>query len=562
MERDKCKDLLGDAKLNESPKEETETINQHILQLEQQLKFCEHLKNNINGHDELSEDIKMQTKMCKNSSNPNAKNRHILTLKRLITVESFLKNYPHATKKNSKKNDSDEKINGKVKESWKREIEEKNRHIVELEQKVASLESVFEKNVDVQRMRDLEATIDKKSNRIAELEDTVEELEDFLKEDVKEMRDLRYQVSLDKEHITRMEKWIQINNLMNPGIDRTRIIELEEMVTNLENYVREHDIDGLKRKLQDRECRISQLESQIFQLKNLSKFEEINPVREILEKSVLHGNRVTCELKEKEQEMKNMCAVSEEDNRIQEEENRKIDLREKEQKLKEMGHDISEKDNRIQRYEQQIFEQQNIILKMEKERVVMEEELYETEDINALKEEIKLRSERVQELEEEVNSLKASLGERINVAIEELIATLKEKEGLELQLKQNLADRELKLGELDAALRRSNAITDEIETKFNHEKNLRTEADQKIAEMEEKIAIMQTISAAKCITCKPLLCEMFKTEQKLIQSNEKRTSQLLKLHQIKRETLKALTEKDAQLGLLEHSGITTSSHTR
>lgn len=176
-----------------------------------------------------------------------------------------------------------------------------------------------------------------------------------------------------------------------------------------------------------------------------------------------------------------MHAVSEEDNRIQKEESLKMELQEKEQKVKEMGHDISEKDNRIQRFEQQIIEQQNKILKMEKEMAEMEEELYETEDLSALKEEIRLRNERVQELETEVNSLETSLGERIDVAIEELIATLKEKEETELQLKKNLAEKERKLEELDAALRQSITITDEIETKFKYEKKLRKEADQKVS---------------------------------------------------------------------------------
>lgn len=192
--------------------------------------------------------------------------------------------------------------------------------------------------------------------------------------------------------------------------------------------------------------------------------------------SVLSDGAV-CELEQKDI----MYAVLEENNRLQEEESLKIELREKEQKMKEMGHDISEKDNRIQKYEQQIIEQQNKILKMEKEIAEMEEELYETEDISALKEEIKLKNERVQELETEVNSLETSLGERIDVAIEELIATLKEKEEIELLLKKNLADKERKLEELDAALRQSIAITDEIETKFKYEKKLKKEADQRVS---------------------------------------------------------------------------------
>lgn len=207
-------------------------------------------------------------------------------------------------------------------------------------------------------------------------------------------------------------------------------------------------------------------------------------VKDTPKESVLPDDGVTFELKEEQKAKDIMHAVSEEDNRIQEnerEESLKIKLREKEQKMKEMGHDISEKDNRIQKYEQQIIEQQNKLLKMEKEMAEMEEELYATEDISALKEEIRLRNERVQELEMEVNSLETSLGERIDVAIEELIATLKEKEEIELQLKENLADKGHKLEELDAALRQSITITDEIETKLTHEKKLRKEADQRVS---------------------------------------------------------------------------------
>jgi len=269
------KDLLDDAKYIESWKEETETMNQHIVQLEQQLKRSEGLKDDVNRHDKISsKNIETQSKACKNCCSSNAKNRYILALERQVTaLKNSLKKHTSTTK-SSEKDNSDEKANGKVEESWMQEIEAKNQHIVELEQKITSLENLLRKNMDAQRMRDLEKRIDRKSKRIVELEDAVEELEDFLKEDVKEMRDLRYQVTLDKEHIMKMEKWIQKNNITNGGIDKARIIELEEMVTNLEDYVREHDIDGLKRKLQDREYKIVQLENQISELKKLSNFEE------------------------------------------------------------------------------------------------------------------------------------------------------------------------------------------------------------------------------------------------------------------------------------------------
>ncbi|KAL6255312.1 hypothetical protein P5V15_013652 [Pogonomyrmex californicus] len=562
MEHDKCKDLLGDAKHIESWKKEIEAKNHHIVQLEQRLKLYDNSKNDIVGHDKTNKDTETQTKTCKNCS-PSTKDRQILALKQQgKALRDSLKNHADTTE-SSEKDANDDKINEKAEEIWKREIKMKNQRIVELEQEIASMEGFLRKNVDAQRMRDLEKTIDRRSSRIAELEDTVEELEGFLKEDMKEMRDLRYQVSLDKEHIMKMEKWIQRNNLINVGIDKARIIELEKMVTSLEDYVRKHDIDGLKRKLQDRECKIDQLENQISELnKKLSSSQEYKSARDMPKKSVLTDDIAAHKSEEKEEEMKDIIdTVLKEDNRLQEckqEENLKIELREKEQKMKEMGHDISEKDNKIQKYEQQIIEQQNKILKMEETIAEMEEELYETEDIGALKEEIKVKNERVQELEMEVNSLETSLSERIDVAIEELIATLKKKEETELQLKMDLTDKRCKLEELDAALRQSIAITDEIETKFKDEKKLRKEAHQRITELEKKIAVMHAASATKCITCKPLLYKIFTAEEKLIQSKQEKTVQLQELHQIKHEALKAaLSEKDAHLALLEHSGIKT-----
>lgn len=207
-------------------------------------------------------------------------------------------------------------------------------------------------------------------------------------------------------------------------------------------------------------------------------------VRDLSKVNFLSNNEIACELEEKKQKTKEIMHAVEEVNKIQkyeQEESLKIRLQEKEQKMKEMGHDISEKDNRIQRYEQQIVEQQNKILKMEKEMIKIEEGFYETEIISALKKEIRLKNERVQELEMEVNSLETSLGERIDVAIEELIATLKEKEEIELQLKKNLADKENKLEELDAALRQSIGITNEIEAKLKNEKKLRKESDRRVS---------------------------------------------------------------------------------
>lgn len=566
---------MNDSSNNESWKKEVEEKNQRIVQLEQELERSENVKN-----DKTSKNVETQTEIYKNFCNPDTKNRRIVALKRqVIALSNSLKNHARKSTESSEK-DNDNKMNKKVEETWKQEMEMKNRRIVELEQEMALLENLLRENVDVQILRDLEKMMDGKSRRIEELEDAVKELEIFLKEDVKEMRDLRYQISLDKEHIVALERCIQKYSLTNAGIDKTRIIELEEMVTSLEDYVREHDVDGFKRKLQDRECRINQLENQIIDLnKKLSKFGENQSNGNTSKKS---NNRMAWELEE-EQKMKDVTHIISKENRKfqecelqiveQQDKNLKMELREKEQKMKEMGYDISEKDNKIQKYEQQIVEQQNKLLKMEKEMAELEKELYIIEDIDALKKTIRIKNERVQELEMEVNSLETSLGERIDVAIEELIAVLKEKEKIQVHLKEDLADKESKIEELDAALRQSIAITDETERKFKHEKKLRKEADQRIADLEKKIAVMHAASAMKCITCKPLLYKIFKTEEKLLQSNQEKTDQLQELHQTKcvfqvnsgqqfdldgREALKlALSEKDAHLALLEHSGIKT-----
>lgn len=76
---------------------------------------------------------------------------------------------------------------------------------------------------------------------------------------------------------------------------------------------------------------------------------------------------------------------------------------------------------------------------------------------------------------------------------------------------------------------------------------------------------MHAASAMKCITCKPLLYKIFQTEEKHLQSNQEKINQTKcdfnsgqQFDLDRREALKlALSEKDAYLALLEHSGIKT-----
>lgn len=118
-------------------------------------------------------------------------------------------------------------------------------------------------------MHNLQDMLDGRTKQIRELQNIVAELKDFLVEDEKEICSLRHQKSLHVDRILELEKQLKQYNFMN-----ARIVELEEMVTSLENYVREHDIDGLKRKLQDRECRIEQLRNQVVELKEMSRFKK------------------------------------------------------------------------------------------------------------------------------------------------------------------------------------------------------------------------------------------------------------------------------------------------
>jgi len=204
-----------------------------------------------------------------------------------------------------------------------------------------------------------------------------------------------------------------------------------------------------------------------------------------LKKSNLSDDRVIWEIREKKEKTESIDDTSKEDFGIQECEQQntilKIELHEKKQKIKEMGHDISEKNNMLQEYEQQIVEQQNKILKMEKEITELMQELDASENVNVLKEEIRIKNKRVEELEMEVDSLEILLVERINVAIKELIVILKEKEKIEFQLKEDLVNKKRKIDELDTTLRQNIAVMNETEEKFIYEKKLRKEANEKVS---------------------------------------------------------------------------------
>ncbi|XP_043487546.1 ELKS/Rab6-interacting/CAST family member 1-like [Polistes fuscatus] len=463
------------------------------------------------------------------------KNRRIMELEEeMCSMKNLLEN--------SKENQQVKFVNTKDNndESWKKEVEAKNRRIVELEQVMASLENFLKEHTDTEGIRELEAIVERKNMRIEELEDTVAEFEDFLKEnpDVKELHDLRRQVKVSDRRIQELEDWIRRNDetTTDGGINRARIMELEEMVTHLEDYVKKHNVDVLKQKLQDRECRIEQLQCRVNSLeKELIKFEKnLEFHKTSLESTKSH-------LKDSA----NDPIVFSNDTRV-----------------KELERLVSEKNVKIDELEERIVESKDQMAEMQKEMARLERELseYEAEDIGVLKEEIRVRDERILQLEDEIDSLERAFNEGVDLEqIEELMNVISKKQDKERQFEKDIESKKNRIEELSEALRESVVIATDGEKRLQREEKLKKHALERVAKLEQRIATMQTASALKCPTCRPLLSKLQTSEKMLQRLTEERCSQLEDLHQMKREALKAaVSEKDAHLALLELSGIKTA----
>ncbi|XP_047350156.1 ELKS/Rab6-interacting/CAST family member 1-like [Vespa velutina] len=425
-------------------------------------------------------------------------------------------------------------------ESWKKEVEAKNRRIVELEQVMASLENFLKEHTDTEGIRELEAIVERKNMRIDELEDTVAEFEDFLKEnpDVKELHDLRHQVNVSERRIHELEDWIRRNDGTNAvdGIDRARIMELEEMVTHLEDYVRKHNVDILKQKLQDRESRIEQLQGRVDTLeKELIKF-----------KKDFEGQKTSTESRK---------------NHMKDSTNDPIIIS-NDARTKELELLISEKNAKIDELEKRIVESKDQMNDMQKDIARLEKELseYEAEDIGVLKEEIRVRDERILQLEDEIDSLERAFNESVDLEqIEELMNVISRKQDKERQFEKDIESKKNRIEELSEALRESVVIATDGERRFQREEKLKKNALERVAKLEQRIVSIQTTSALKCPTCKPLLSKLQTSEKMLQRLTEERSIQLEDLHQMKQEALKAaVSEKDAHLALLELSGIKTA----
>lgn len=331
------------------------------------------------------------------------------------------------------------------------------------------MKKLLKRHSNPEGIQELAVELEKRKKRIEELEDTVTEFQDFLKHnpDVKELHDLRCELADRTQRIQELEEWIRMNGERDIKIEKERIMELEEMVTHLEDYVKEHNVDVLKQKLKDREDRTDQLQKRVNTLEKESMRNQ-GTVKNKRESKIDHracGTMVESDLEEDEKASINR------------------DLMEKEQKMKEMEHALSEKDNRIQEYEQQVVEWQDKLSKLKREMDKLEKELgeYEAEDIGVLKEEIRVRDEKVIQLEEEVDSLERAFNERIDLEqIEELVSLLKEKEDKEKELETDLREKRSRIEELSEALRESVIITTEGEKKLKIEMDSRKSALERV----------------------------------------------------------------------------------
>ena len=107
---------------------------------------------------------------------------------------------------------------------------------------------------------------------IQDLQDTIAEFQDFLNKnpDIKELHKLKCQLIQSHHRIRQLEF-----NTTNFGFNKKRIIQLERTLTNLENYVNYHNIDGLKQKLKYNQDLINDLNNKLKNYqeenKNLSK---------------------------------------------------------------------------------------------------------------------------------------------------------------------------------------------------------------------------------------------------------------------------------------------------
>lgn len=297
-----------------------------------------------------------------------------------------------------------------------------------IEKKYSSLNNYEKINSDNNKIIKLQEIINHKQNKIENLKDVISDFKDFLKlnPDIKEFHNLKLQIIFGDQRIHELEDWIEKNS--DVKIEKTKILELEKMVTSLEDYVKNHNVDMLQRKLQDREDKIVKLQNKI----------------DNFEKNILQNEKMPITFVDE--------LFIDDDNKIKELNNTK------------------DKNNEIQQYKKQVNELQIEINYLTKNMEKMQNELteYEAEDIGVLKEEIRVRDEKIQQLENEIESLEHAFSERIENLdhIEELVHMIKEKKERECQLVIELKNEREKNNQLTEVLRKNIKISSQEQNKL------------------------------------------------------------------------------------------------
>lgn len=122
-----------------------------------------------------------------------------------------------------------------------------------------------------------------------------------------------------------------------------------------------------------------------------------------------------------------------------------------------------------------------------------------------------------------------------------------------------LSDKEERIEELEEALRESVRITADREMALHAETQLRMQISEKVARLEQRLQSLQNAQSLKCSQCQPNRQRLHESKTRLDQLLAERRSHLHELFDMKQEALEAaISERDAQLALLEVSGIKTA----
>lgn len=150
---------------------------------------------------------------------------------------------------------------------------------------------------------------------------------------------------------------------------------------------------------------------------------------------------------------------------------------------------------------------------------------------------------------------------------------IKKKEDIIAQLTHEMADfkkeyllaqnryseKDDRIEELEEALRESVRITAEREVALDGETAIRIKSEEEIRRLEQRLQSTQNAQSLKCHHCRPNRQRLQELEIRLSKLLAERREHLHELFEMKQEALEAaISERDAQLGLLEVAGIKTA----